>query len=290
MDEFEVALARAVDTLPEGDAWVYEPKFDGDRATIQRGEHAVTIRSRTGRVINGSWPDLTAAARRLPPCTIDGEIVIYRTGRLDFGAVRARASSGTERAHRLAKYLPASYAAWDVLSLNGISLRSRPYSERRRLLAELLAPLGPPLQPVPMTQDIETARVWWDALRSQGIEGLVAKRLDGAYPRGRTGGWLKIRHADTVEAGVVGFTGPATRPRALAVRLPDGRVAISRTLSAPVRRDVSRALAPEGSGRAARADNGELYTACKPGLAVEVLAGTTRHATVTVTRMRDEFL
>jgi ATP-dependent DNA ligase len=54
---------------------------------------------------------------------------------------------------------------------------------------ETLAPLGPPLQAVPMTEDLDVARLWWEQLRPLNIEGLVLKRLDGAYPRGRTRAW-----------------------------------------------------------------------------------------------------
>ncbi|MFD3518339.1 hypothetical protein [Streptomyces sp. NPDC058657] len=73
---------------------------------------------------------------------------------------------------------------------HGGLLAARPYRERRRILVQTLAPLGPPLQAVPGTEDLDVARLWREKLRPQGIEGLVLKRLDGAYPRGRTGAWL----------------------------------------------------------------------------------------------------
>ncbi|MFE7711045.1 hypothetical protein ACFU6I_35945 [Streptomyces sp. NPDC057486] len=77
--------------------------------------------------------------------------------------------------------------------------RSRPYTTCRAYLIELLADVGPPIQAVPATEDREVATVWYDALRAQGIEGIVAKRGDAGYPAGRRG-WMKVRHADTVDA------------------------------------------------------------------------------------------
>lgn len=286
---FEVALAQAADALPVGKKWAYEPKFDGDRTTIQRGQYTVTMRSRAGRVVSGAWPDLVTAAMALPDgVLLDGEVCIWRGGRLDFGAVRSRASSTSVRAQKLAAAMPASFAAWDILAHpdHGADLRGLPYLERRQILVDLLAPLGPPLQPVPMTTDIEEARIWFEVLPAQGLEGIVAKRKDGAYPRGRSGVWQKIRHAETVDCPVVGYTGPVGRPTHLAVELPDGRVALSRRLTAVVRAPAAAVLRGGGAGRAARTGSGEAYTECEPGLVVEVLAGTTRHATATVTRVR----
>ncbi|MFD3517451.1 ATP-dependent DNA ligase [Streptomyces sp. NPDC058657] len=264
---------------------------DGDRLTIERAAHHVVVRSKSGRVVTGAWLDLAAAAMDLPSgVLLDGEGVIYRDGRLDFGAVRQRASAGAARAAALIRRLPASYAAFDILRhpAHGGLLTARPYRERRRILVESLAPLGPPLQAVPMTEDLDVARLWREKLRPQGIEGLVLKRLDGAFLRGRTEAWLKIRHADTVDAVVVGYTGTPAYPAALVVRLPEGREMRSRRLTAPVRRDIAAHLQGQEPSPSARTEDGDPYTLCPPELLVEVLAGTTRHATVTVTRVRGE--
>lgn len=284
-----LALAAAVDTLPTGRGLAYEPKYDGDRATIQRveGDPGVVMRSKSGRVITSAWMDLAVPALQLPPGVIlDGEIVIYRDGALDFGAVRARASAGHARGLTLARHSPASFAAFDVLHGPDGDTRALPYSQRRALLLDLLAPLGPPIQATPMTTDPEEAQVWWEVLRAQGIEGLVIKKLGEGYPGGKRS-WKKIRHADTVDCPVVGYTGTAARPTHLLVRLPDGRTARTRALSIGVRMAVAGALS-DGPRRVVHTPDGEPYTTVEDGLLlVEVLAGTTRHATVTVTRVRD---
>ncbi|NEB75283.1 ATP-dependent DNA ligase, partial [Streptomyces sp. SID14478] len=143
-----------------------------------------------------------------------------------------------------------SYAAFDLLAEGGKDLRALPYTERRARLVALLTPLGPPLQPVPSTTDRETALTWYETLPATGIEGLVAKRLDSHYRGGRRT-WLKLRHSDTRDALVIGFTGPATGPRALVVTLPgDGSPILTTPLAAGLRADAADRL-PPGTGRQA---------------------------------------
>ncbi|MFI0242987.1 hypothetical protein [Streptomyces sp. NPDC016845] len=120
---------------------------------------------------------------------------------------------------------PASYAAFDCLMIAGRDLRGRPYLERRTALQDVLEPLGPPLQAVPATDDIDIARVWFDVLPEQGVEGIVAKRTTGLYRP--DGSWRKVRHSEPVHAVVIGYTGARRRPKNLAVRLPDGRTALT---------------------------------------------------------------
>ncbi|MEV5950369.1 ATP-dependent DNA ligase [Streptomyces sp. NPDC051993] len=164
-------------------------------------------------------------------------------------------------------------------------IRARPYLERRHLLLQLLENNGPPIQAVPATDDIEVARAWYEHLQDQGVEGVVAKRGTAPYRAGRI--WVKkIRHADTIDAEVVGYTGPPSHPRALAVRLPDGRRALTQRLTAPLSGAAAARLASAGPGGRARTDGGDTYTSVSTDLMVEVLAGTTRHAVVTVTRIR----
>ncbi|MCX4783940.1 DNA ligase [Streptomyces sp. NBC_01264] len=281
-----VALAQSVSVLPSGEGWWFEPKLDGHRTVLWREEGGVRLQSRAGRDVTSAWADLARAALRLPVgSVVDGEAVIYVDGRIDFSAAQGRAASSPARAARLAARWPASFAAWDLLSHpDAGDVRARPYVERRALLLEVLEGLGPPLQVVPATDDREVALVWHELLREQGVEGLVAKQALSTYRPSRI--WRKLRHAETVDAAVVGYTGPPRRPRTLAVRLPDGRTVLSRAVSAPVATEAAARLATAGPGQTARTDSDQSYTAVETGLLAEVLAGTTRHATVTVARLR----
>ncbi|MFF3787857.1 ATP-dependent DNA ligase [Streptomyces sp. NPDC001933] len=175
-----VALAQAVPVLPQGPGWWYEPKYDGHRTVLRRTDETVVLYARSGKVVTQHWIDLAVAAMELRPGTVlDCEAVIWRDGRLDFAAAQSRAASSVTRARALAARYPASYVCWDVLQYPDPAIgdcRHLPYTERRAFLLELLADVGPPIQVVPATDDREVAVLWYDALREQGIEGIVCKR------------------------------------------------------------------------------------------------------------------
>lgn len=294
-----VALARSVGALPRGAGLAYEPKFDGHRMVVLRypGDK-VLLQARSGRIVTAAFPDLADAARELPAGTVlDGEVVVWREGRTDFAAVQARAAATPARAPALARRLPASYAAFDLLAEGGADLRAKRYEVRRERLVALLGPLGPPLQPVPMTTDPDEAVTWYETLPEAGVEGLVVKRLDSTY-RGGTRLWEKLRHTDTRDAVVVGYTGPAQRPSALVLVLPDDDTpALSSPLAPALRIQAGRALGvltggDEGldrdDGTVTAVGVGEVpYRRVPPGLSAEVARGTTRlHNLITVLRLR----
>ncbi|MFF7176826.1 ATP-dependent DNA ligase [Streptomyces pseudovenezuelae] len=286
MDPVRVALAQAAPVLPTGPGWWYEPKFDGHRAIMHRGLDGARLQSRSGRDITSRWLDVALAGMELLPGTVlDGELVIWNGGRLDFGAVQSRAASTPARARRLAEDLPGSYAVWDCIEhpAHG-DVRGRPYVERRRLLLDVLAEIGPPIQAVPASDDITTALDWYASLRSIGIEGVVAKRASSPYRPSRI--WVKVRHSEPVDSLVVGVTGPRSRPWALVVELPDGRRALSQRLTAQLSASAAALLAGEEPRPLKRTRDGERYTPVGGSLAAEVLAGSTRHRVVTVTRLR----
>lgn len=281
----DVALAKAVPTLPAGEGWWYEPKFDGHRTVMARTAEAVVLYARSGRIVTQWWADLARAGEQLLPGTVlDGEAVIWAGGRIDFSAAQSRAASSPVRARLLAEVHPASYAVWDLLAHPELGdIRARPYVERRGLLLGVLSEMGPPIQAVPASDDRDVAIAWYEGLREQGIEGVVAKRGDAPYPGGRRG-WFKVRHADTRDATVVGYVGARSRPRALALAL-EGEVRLTSRLDPVVAARIGAALAGVSElGPAALGD--ERYTAVEASLVVEVLVGTGRHALLTVTRMR----
>jgi ATP-dependent DNA ligase len=285
------ALARAVPTLPTGPDWHFEIKLDGHRMIMRRTEDGAVCYSRTGRAVTSHWMDLAVPAMALPPGTVlDGEAVIWNGGTIDFGAVQARAASTLDRARALAARLPASYAAFDVLAHpdhGGDALAARPYTERRAVLVEVLADVGPPLQPVLATSDRSTALQWYETLQPQGVEGIVAKPADSRYPFGARTVWRKVRHADTTDAQVAGSAGPRRRPRRLAL-LPAGedRPRLSAPLDPALAARLGVLLADAPATGQHRTDAGETYTGLATDLVVEVLAGAGRHGTLSVVRAR----
>ncbi|MCZ7458003.1 ATP-dependent DNA ligase [Streptomyces sp. WMMC940] len=293
------ALAEPVATLPRGEGLAYEPKFDGHRMLIFKIDGTAVLQARSGRIVTTAFPDLAAAALALPDDTVlDGEVVVWSGGRIDFAAVQRRAAATAARAGLLARRMPASYAAFDLLAEAGEDLRPAPYERRRQRLTALLDPLGPPLQPVPMTTDPEVAATWFETLPAAGIEGLVVKHLGRPYRAGARD-WRKLRHTDVHDAAVTGFTGPPARPAALVLVLPDDDTpVVSSPLPPALRSRAGRLLAGraaehrEGAPRTATAIGiGEVpYSAVEPGLVAEVERGTTRHTVVTVHRLRDDLV
>ncbi|MEU4733984.1 MULTISPECIES: ATP-dependent DNA ligase [Streptomyces] len=289
-----VALAEAVHALPRDPGRLaYEPKFDGHRMVLFRGAAGeVVLQARSGRLVTAAFPDLAEAARALPDGTVlDGEVVVWSGGRTDFAAVQGRAAATPGRAPALARRLPASYAAFDVLAADGADLRPAPYVRRRERLEALLSGLGPPIQAVPMTTDPDVARDWFETLPAVGVEGLVVKRLDEPYRAGRRA-WRKLRHTDTRDAVVIGFTGPRERPSALVLVLPDDDApVVSGPLAPRLRAEAGAALRglpePVGGGTATAVGVGEVaYRSVPPALEAEVAQGTTRHTVTTVLRLK----
>ncbi len=285
----EVALAQLSPTLPTGPGWWYEIKLDGHRTVMWSAAETVRLQSRSGRDVTANWMDLALAGMDLPTgVVLDGEAIVTVGGRISFEAAQSRAASTPARARKLAAAHPALFIVWDVLALPGRDMRGRTYVERRAAMLDVVGGLPSPsrIQAVSASDDPDVARAWYDSLQGTGVEGVVAKRANSLYRAGRKSGWRKVRHAETVDAEVLGYIGPVKRPRALAVRLPDGRAALSQTLAAPLAAQVAAHLAGSPGFGCGRTNAGETYSLMVPGLVVEVLAGTTRHAVVTVTRLR----
>ncbi|WP_308367950.1 RNA ligase family protein [Streptomyces sp. ISL-36] len=229
-----IALASIVRTLPRGPGLAYEPKLDGIRMLLFRLDDGVVLQTRRNNIVTPNWPDLARAAQALPVGTVlDGEAVIWREGRMDFPAVLQCSSSAAARAAQLAAQRPASYGAFDILATEAGDVRSLPCERRRALLEQVLANVGPPLQAVLVTRDLDQAQLWHDLLpEAAGTEGLVIKRLTQSYPRREQRVWFKLRHTETSDAPVVGFTGRSDRPAALVLQLA-GR--IHPAVTAPLR-------------------------------------------------------
>jgi bifunctional non-homologous end joining protein LigD len=285
----QVALARPVPTLPTGPGWWYEIKPDGHRTVMWRTADAVRLQSRSGQDVTASWTDLALAGMDLPRgVVLDGQAVVAVDGRFSLEAAQSRTASAPPGVRAATQAHPARFLVWDVLALPGTDMRDRPYEERRLAMLDVLEGLPSPsrIRAVPASDDPDVARAWYDSLQDAGVECVVAKQAASTYQAGRSSSWRKIQHTQTLDAEVLGYTGPAQRPRALAVRLPDGRAVLSQTLATPLAGQVGACVVTPPGCAYGRTDAGETYTVTMPGLVVEILAGTVRHTGFTVTRLR----
>jgi ATP-dependent DNA ligase len=217
-------LATLVDRLPSpatgGQAGLrYEPKWDGFRAiAIVNEERSVELYSRRLKPMDAGFPDIRMAVyQHLPPETVvDGELVCWVDGHLDFGALQRRNTVGNTaggRAHDLAQQFPCHYIVFDLLEREGEDLRTKPLAERRRQLEDLFAnvPRTSALTLGMHTADRAEALVWFEKLRDVGVEGLVVKNAGERYWPGARG-WLKIKSYATAAAIIGGVTGTLARP------------------------------------------------------------------------------
>ncbi|WP_017556086.1 ATP-dependent DNA ligase [Nocardiopsis baichengensis] len=208
-------LARTVQSLPEGPHLVYEPKWDGFRALASTGP--VRLHSRRGRRLDTRWPEVAAALDAQMPdgLLLDGEIVRWADGRLDFAALQRRNRASSRSARRLAAEEPCHLVVFDLLHEGGTDLTRRALRHRRARLERLFGGVDDPHLVLGwQTGDPATAREWFDGLADAGIEGLVAKDDRRSYRPGRRG-WDKYKRVTTTEAVVGGVVGRPDRPWAL---------------------------------------------------------------------------
>jgi len=202
----EPMLAKLVDTIPAGEGFIFEPKWDGFRAIVFRTRDDVYIQSRDLRPLDRYFPELhDALIEQLPlDCVLDGEIVIATPDGLDFDALQLRLHPAASRVAKLAKAAPSSFVAFDALAADGTSLINQPQKDRRKALERLLAQVHPPVYLTPMTRDRNVAAEWLERFEGAGLDGVIAKPDTQPYMPGKRV-MFKIKHARTADCVVAGF-------------------------------------------------------------------------------------
>lgn len=250
----EPMLAKAAADLPDGEGWLYEPKWDGFRALVFRDHEELLVQSRDQKPLDRYFPELAAPLlANLPPrCVLDGEIVIARDGALDFDALLLRIHPAASRVTMLSAQHPASYVAWDLLALEDESLLDVAQAERRARLETVLAKARPPVHLTPMTRDRDTAADWFARFEGAGLDGVIAKDEAAAYVPGKRR-MLKIKHKRTADCLVAGFrwhkNGPGTHVGSLILGLFDDggvlhHVGVTSSFKWERREELAAELAP----------------------------------------------
>jgi bifunctional non-homologous end joining protein LigD len=196
-------LATPTTSVPTGDAWLHEVKWDGMRILADVHDGELTLTSRNGNDVTASYPELEGLAETYEDLLLDGEVVALDAGRPSFAALAERMHvQDRRRAERLAATRPVTYMVFDLLRLFGQDLTAQPLSARRELL-ERLDLDGRHWQVPPVYAD---GQELFRATQEQGLEGVVSKRLSSPYQQGRRSPeWLKSPHRTTVSAVVGGW-------------------------------------------------------------------------------------
>ncbi|MGV9709600.1 ATP-dependent DNA ligase [Gordonia sp. NPDC003424] len=210
-------LAKAVPDVPaqpEGDpVWSYEPKWDGFRALIFRDGDEVAIGSRGGKDLARYFPELVAAAKTELPdkVVVDGEIgvpaLIGDTHRLDWDSLAQRIHPAESRVTMLSEKTPAIFIGFDALALDKASVMGEPFEVRRAALLRAIDAQGPgdrSFHVSRVTTDAAIADDWFSAFEGAGLDGVVAKRLDGAYVENKRE-MMKVKHKRTADCVVFGY-------------------------------------------------------------------------------------
>lgn len=213
MTKIEPMLAESSDNWEEvfnASGYAYEIKYDGVRCIVEVDNNDVSLWSRTSKPLTNTFPEVTEAVRRMvnlnniTRLVLDGEIVAYKDGEVSFNQVQQRLGiKDAARIRRLAQEIPAKFVAFDILD-NGVhfNLHTSTYQQRHMMLESLQ-----------VENHILISKVYTDGrqllheIREKGIEGIMAKRINGQYHYGkRNAAWVKIKPVDTADCIVCGYT------------------------------------------------------------------------------------
>jgi ATP-dependent DNA ligase len=283
-------LARSRASLPEGENWAYEPKYDGFRAVVFVDGDETYLQSRNGKPLSRYFPELRFPAGRY---VLDGEIVAA-----SFDTLGQRIHPAASRIARLAEETPATYYAFDLLSRDDDVLLELPYLERRAALEAIVAA---PVELTDVVRTVADAEHWLHE-----AEGVIAKEVDAPYQPGERTGMIKVKRVRTIDAVVMGWR-PGKAERTVGAIIlglygEDGRlheVGHSSGFTATEKRELVDRFAPyetgeRGSGEPSRWTQGRdlEWVAMRPELVVEITFdhvsdGRIRHGSK-VQRWRDD--
>lgn len=204
MNDYQPMKAVLSDRPFSDPDWIFERKLDGVRCGVSRDDGQLRLLSRTGRIMNRTYPELVDALTGGPDLLADGEIVAFSRGATSFSRLQQRMGIDDPeraRASRVAVFL----YMFDLLELDGEDLRRLPLRERKRKLRKALAFGGP----IRLTTHRDGAGE--EAFRhacAHGWEGVIAKRADSPYVSTRSRDWLKLKCNRAQELVIGGWTEP----------------------------------------------------------------------------------
>lgn len=196
-------------SLPVGEQWQYEPKWDGFRCLAFRDGKKIDLQSKAGKPLTRYFPELVATLAKLKAekFVLDGEIVIPFEGALSFDQLLMRIHPAASRVKALSQQTPCVFIVFDLLvDDQGKSLVKLPLEERRKELEKFARKFLKNNEMVrlsPVTQDLGVARQWFHM--GVALDGVVAKRRDLPYQSGERTGMQKIKKLRTADCVVGGF-------------------------------------------------------------------------------------
>ena len=202
--------AAAVDEIPEGSEWQYEPKWDGFRCLAFRNDNEIELQSKSGKPLARYFPDVVRSIKtlRAKRFVLDGEIVIPEGSGFSFDELLQRIHPAESRVNKLASEHPALFMVFDLLVTEKEKLIvNEPLAERRKLLEAFAAKFLKPDGDVRLsdaTRNLKQAKAWLNSVGKK-IDGVIAKRVDMGYDSGERTAMQKIKKLRTADCVVGGF-------------------------------------------------------------------------------------
>lgn len=190
--------------VPEGVEWCHQLKWDGVRMIARIQSRNVTLYTKNMRVVNDQFPELVGALKAdvTRDCVLDGEAVVVEANgkRPDFYAILKRIRLVRESAITVAaRTLPATYAIFDLLSVDERDIRDQPFSERNARLHELIPDRHERLL---VTDTFDNGQALWAWVEEHRWEGVVSKKVSGKYRTGKLHrDWHKTKTANALRHG-----------------------------------------------------------------------------------------
>ncbi|AFM19569.1 ATP-dependent DNA ligase [Mycolicibacterium chubuense NBB4] len=228
MPPLEPMLAKAQTTVPtDAGVWSYEPKWDGFRALVFRDGDDVVLLSRSGKDLARYFPEVLDAVRDelAPRCVLDGEIVVPREitadarsnentadarsktaksrVRLDWESLSQRIHPAESRVRLLSTQTPAHFIGFDALAVGDTSLLRAPFRTRREALSGAVDEKQW-CHVTRTTEDPVLGAQWLQEFEGAGLDGVIAKRLDGPYLAGKRE-MVKVKHHRDADCVAMGY-------------------------------------------------------------------------------------
>ena len=207
-------LATLVDSVPAGNGWMHEIKFDGYRALVAAAAGKVKVYTRSGKDWTDKFAPLAGAIAKLnlPPCLIDGEIIATDAkGNPDFSTLQQvlkRGHGSQAESDRL------EFHAFDLLDAEGAELSILGNIERKERLEALLANAVPPV--FVADHVLGAGEKLYEAMCRAGQEGIISKKIDAPYRSRRTKNWVKVKCTRRQEFVIIGWKKSSAKGRPFA--------------------------------------------------------------------------
>jgi ATP-dependent DNA ligase len=251
----EPMLAKLAREFPDVAGLSFEPKWDGFRCLVFRDGSDLYLQSRNSKPLLRYFPELVEPMSDCLPdrCVVDGELVVMGANGLDFDALQLRQHPADSRVQRLAKEIPASFVAFDLLAVDDRVLLDGRFDARRAELVERVATSSSTLV-TPATLDPSIGRDWFDRFEGAGFDGVIAKPVAGRYEPGKRT-LVKVKHERTCDCVVAGYRvhkdGAGVGSLLLGLHDDDGRlhhVGVASSLDAATRAKLLAELEPRRDG------------------------------------------